>query len=88
MASCDPQSLINNANCLSCLTPFQLALVQTQLLCELLQAGGVGGNSCLLCGLVPPTAAPACSCALYYNSSVGSFYYWDAANSVWVPLIV
>jgi hypothetical protein len=87
MASCDVQSLLDNANCFSCLFPFQIQLIQTQLLCEILSSGGAAGDSCLMCGAADPVAVPTCDCALYYNRSTGSFWFWDAPFVAWVRLI-
>ncbi len=87
MASCDVQSLLNDANCFACLFPFQLSVIQTQLLCEILSGGGGGGSSCLLCGTVDPVVAPVCDCALYYNRATASFWYFDSGTATWVMLI-
>jgi len=87
MASCDVQGLLRDANCFSCLFPFQLQLIQTQLLCEILSSGGGGGSSCLLCGAADPVVDPACECALFYNRTTGSFWYWDDTGVSWVRLI-
>lgn len=37
MATCSAQDLLNVAKCFSCLSPYQLALIQTSLLCQILQ---------------------------------------------------
>lgn len=37
MATCSAQDLMNAANCFASLSPYQLALVQTSLLCKILQ---------------------------------------------------
>jgi len=87
MASCDVQDLLNDSSCFACLYPFQLSVIQTQLLCEILHAGGGSGNSCLMCGDADPVAAPNCECALYYNRSTSSFWYWDDNLSIWAMLI-
>lgn len=49
--------------------------------------GGGSGSSCLLCGAADPVAAPSCTCALYYNVTTGSFWYWDNTGAAWVMLI-
>lgn len=89
MADCSPQSLLEDASCFACHTDGELMIIQTQLLCEILQAGGGGGNSCLLCGVVDPVADPDCDCAIYYNTAVGSFWIWDdgALPPQWRPII-
>jgi len=86
MASCDVQSLLSSANCFSCLSEHQLATIQAQLLCEILNAGG-SGEGCILCGDVDPVDVPDCSCALAYNRTNGSFWYWDGTLAQWVLLI-
>lgn len=87
MASCDVQDLLDDANCFACLFPFQLSIIQTQLLCEILNAGGAGAPSCLLCGNSDPVTPPDCTCALYYNRSTSSFWYWDSNLAIWAMLI-
>lgn len=89
MASCDPQTLLNNSQCFACFPVSQLALIQTELLCEILNAGGTGGRGCILCGTTDPVDAPApvCECALYYNRTNSSFYYWDQVALAWAALI-
>jgi len=37
MATCSAQDLLTAANCFDCLTPFQLQLARTSLLCQILQ---------------------------------------------------
>lgn len=87
VATCDVQSLMNEAACFDCLDLRQLSVLQTQLLCEILQAGGAGGQSCIVCGDTDPVADPNCTCALGYNRSTGSFWYWDDSLGQWVQLI-
>lgn len=43
MATCDPQALLNSANCFDCLTNQQLEQVQVQMLCDLVNGGLAGG---------------------------------------------
>lgn len=43
MATCDPQALLNAANCFDCLTNQQLEQVQVQMLCDLVNGGLAGG---------------------------------------------
>ena len=87
MAQCDVSSLMQSAKCFDCLTPHQLDVLQTQLLCEILVSGGAGGKTCLLCGVVDPTAVPSCDCAIYYNTANGTFWVWDAGLVKWEVLI-
>lgn len=37
MAVCSPEDLLNTSKCFACLTPYQLELVKTALLCQILQ---------------------------------------------------
>lgn len=87
MASCDAGSLLQSAcdNKLECLENRQIWIVIAQLLCEILQSGGGGGNSCIICADVDPVDAPACPCAIYYNRQTLAFWAW---TGVWSPFIV
>lgn len=87
MATCDVQSLLADGKCFAGVPLPQLMAVQTQLLCEILQAGGVGTSSCLVCGDTDPVADPACTCALGYNRLTGAFFMWDDSQTAWLPLI-
>ena len=44
MAQCDITSILEDGACFACLTDYQLELVQAQLLCDILAAGGGGGS--------------------------------------------
>jgi len=44
MATCNYQSLLNNAACFNCLSPGEQDILELQLLCEILNAGGTGGG--------------------------------------------
>jgi hypothetical protein len=85
LADCSVPSLLESANCFGCLTIPQLYIIQTQLLCEILHAGGGAGQSCLLCGDVDPTDDPNCDCAIYYRKDTQQFWDWDGAT--WQPFI-
>jgi hypothetical protein len=87
-ADVSPQGLMNQASCYSCMTPGEWQLMSLSLLALLVNSGGTGGGSCLLCGTVDPTTPPSCTCAIYYNRATGSFWDWDADNNVWVAFIV
>lgn len=51
-------------------------------------ASGGSGTSCILCGAVDPVAAPGtCTCATYYNTANGGWFYWDNPTLAWVQLI-
>lgn len=87
MAATDVQSLLTAGKCFEHLPVAQVLGIQTQLLCEILQAGGVSANSCLVCGDTDPVADPACDCALGYNRLTGAFFMWDDSQTAWLPLI-
>lgn len=82
----DISALLAEAKCFQCLSDRELQYVQSQLLCNI-DAGGTGGSGCMLCGIVDPTTAPDCDCALYYNTVTSSLWYWDGAQAQWFPLI-
>lgn len=44
MAVCNLTDILEDGACFSCLTNYQLELVQAQLLCDILAAGGGGGG--------------------------------------------
>lgn len=52
--TCDPNSLIQAANCFQCLSHQQLEMVKAYLLCQILQNGGTSTGT----QLVPYTVAP------------------------------
>jgi len=90
MADCSVQSLLTSSNCFGCLTIPQLYIIQTQLLCEILHAGGGGGQSCLTCSIdTDPVDPPLCDCAIHYRKDISKFWYWDAetAGGTWFPFI-
>lgn len=88
MANVDVQSLLNDAKCLECLTPGQLSLVRTEVLIELLQAGGTGGNGCIVCSQSSdPSTAPSCDCAIAYRRDNGNFWTWNSATANWDKII-
>lgn len=90
MAECDVAALMQDAKCFDCLTQHQMEMLQTQLLCEILQSGGGGGASCLLCGTEDPEDAPLCDCAIYFKRTPdgnGEFWYWDSDMAQWIKFI-
>lgn len=91
MADCSVQTLLASA----CSSGFngrnqgELLAIIAQLLCEILHAGGGGGQSCLLCSVASdPVDAPTCDCAIYYRKDISKFWYWDAEALTWFPFIV
>lgn len=83
MANTNANALLQSAcaSGISCLTERELLIVLAQLACEILQSGGGGGSSCLLCGVGPPVAAPACDCALYYDRAGATLSAWDSTGA-------
>jgi len=80
MATCDTASLFANSSCFTCLTLGQWQILELQLLCEILNAGGAGGAG-ILCGTGAPTSTPTVSCTLYIDTNTGTLYEWY--NSAW-----
>jgi hypothetical protein len=87
VADLSPQALMNQVSCYACLSPGQWQLLSLAMLSLLVQAGGTGGGSCLLCGTVNPTTAPSCTCAIYYNRATGGFWDWDSDLNQWVQFL-
>ena len=90
MADCSTETLLASARCFAgCSSPAQLMLIQTQLLCEILAAGGGGGGGggtgSVLCGAGAPASTPT-GCAIYYQTDTGSIWIWDGAS--WVLRVV
>lgn len=86
MTVADVQQIMSEAACLCSLTSRQVQIATLEVLLEILQAGGIGGQSCLLCDTADPTLPPACDCAIHYRTDTGVFWFWDGA--AWVPFIV
>lgn len=85
MAQCDAKSLLQSAcnSGIACLDEQKLAIVTAQLVCEILQAGGGGGGSCIVCGDTDPVADPDCDCAFGYNRLTGAEFIWDDTFGIW-----
>jgi len=60
MAQCNIQTLLNNAACFANLPPGMWDVIELQLLCEILNAGGGGGSGApdYIAYAGPPTVAP------------------------------
>lgn len=89
MATCNVQSLLDDASCFECLPPGLWAVLELQLLCEILAAGGGSGTSGLV-GIVDPegseTAEPG---ATYFNTANATFWVKGSGsgNTGWVQLL-
>jgi hypothetical protein len=80
---CNVQELVNSGNCFSCLTPKQLAYIQTQLLCDVLSALATPGSSVVTGGVVNPTTAPSGTYGIYYRTDTGAVWVWN--GTAWIP---
>lgn len=85
MADCSVSTLLEQAKCFAgCASPAQLMMIQTQLLCEILAAGGGGGGgsgvTCL--DASDPVDPPITGCGIAYRKDNGSIFIWD--GSTWV----
>lgn len=66
--------------CYRCISDFQSAeLFLLNTIATNGTGGGGSGSGSVLCGAVPPVAAPTGSCALYYDTVSTALYYWDGA---------
>lgn len=80
--SCDPQTLVSEANCiLSCMLPHQMKAAEILLLCNLASASSSSGA--VLCGHGAPVADPGVSCAIYYDLDQGDVYKWRDSTGDW-----
>lgn len=86
MATCDPQTLLQDAKCFVPLPADQRQAIMVQLLCEILQGGGTGGT-CIVCleGSAAPTDPATCPCSIAYNG-LGQFWFWDNLTTSWFPV--
>lgn len=89
MARCDVQALLTEASCFECLPPGLWAVLELQLLCEIVAAGGGSGSGGTV-GVVNPegvvTADPGAS---YYNTANSSFWIKSSGtgNTGWTELL-
>ena len=83
MANCSVDSLLSDAACFACLDEGERSIVRTQLMCEILQAGGGTGSVCIRCGSGPPAFDPNCDCAFYYDPATGEEWLWDESGGAW-----
>lgn len=79
MATCNYQTLLSNAACFANLPPGMMEIIELQLLCEILSAGGGGGGGSVqvisTTDTNPNTAAITPS-----NVNIGAFWYQDPAT--------
>jgi hypothetical protein len=91
MASCDTQTLLDRAQCFSCLQTTQIDILKLQLLCDISASiGGSTGGGGMTCGAADPVNPPTdpTACSLYANTTNNSLWYWNNATAAWVALIV
>lgn len=75
------------AKCMRIIPPGMRDEVVIYLLCQILEAGGTSGSSCLVCigsATSPPNPA-TCDCSIAYNDQ-NEFWFWDSVNSIWSPV--
>jgi hypothetical protein len=79
--TCDVQTLITDAACLTCIPPGMQSLVNTALLCNIASAisAATGAAGQVTCGNGAPSTAPTPGCGIYYDKVSTAFYYWDGA---------
>ncbi len=88
MALCDVQTLMNSAACFACLPPGTQQIIELQLLCEILNAGGgSGGNPQVFQGHGAPSGLQAGQvaglAALYTDVDNGVLYTWSIDGQNW-----
>lgn len=83
MADVSANTLIESINCLQCLRPYQIPLIQIALLQQLVEAitGTDAGTGVVVCGVGPPVAAPATGCGLYIQTDTGTL--WTYFGGSW-----
>lgn len=86
MAECDFSQLMQDTASLAGKSQHDLLRIIVGVECELLQSGGLGGQSCILCGDVNPTDDPLCDCAYYYNKSTFGEFIWDDDAGTWLQI--
>lgn len=87
MADCDPSTWLASTGRMSDSSRHDLLRMILGVLCEILQAGGIGGNSCITCGTSDPVADPDCTCAFYYRTDTGAEWIWDDGGSQWLQIL-
>ncbi len=82
MAECSAQDLLEAGKCFQCATKKELAIIQLQLLCEILDGGGGGGTQVF--DTYPAAPTDPTKAALSYPSGGGTLYQWDVASQTWL----
>jgi hypothetical protein len=87
MADVSSNALIESINCLQCLRPYQIPLIQIALLQQiaLVALNPAPVNTPVQCGVVDPVLPPVGACGIYYRTDNGGVWVWDGA--VWQPVI-
>jgi hypothetical protein len=79
MSTCNVQSLLKNAACFNCLSPGEWDIVELQLLCEILSAGGGSASNGITCanyGGGTPSFVPASGCGMALDTSNNVVWYY------------
>jgi hypothetical protein len=77
--TCNPETLMQSAACLDCLTTKQLEMVKAYLLCQLFTMGGSGALSALkqvFSGSGEPTITPTATDAIWINTDDQTMRTW------------
>lgn len=75
MAVCNPNTVLADAGCFMCLTPGQVELVITQLLCNISGGGGGTGSSCCHSGTGSPEGVVSGDPGHTYVDTSNGFFY-------------
>ena len=83
MADVSNNGLIEQINCLQCLRPYQIPLIQIALLQQIIEAitGTDSGTGVVVCGSGPPVVAPPTGCGLYIDILTGIL--WQYYSGSW-----
>ncbi len=87
MAACDVNSLARDASCFACQPPGVWPILELQLLCNILAAGGGGSGSALqqvYIGRDPALPDDPTKPALSFPSGGGTITQFDVLSQTWV----
>jgi len=85
MAQCNVNDLMRDASCFTCLSPGIWQVLELQLLCNILAAGGGGAGSIQVYeGRDPALPDDPTKAALSYPTGGGSLTQWDVPSQTWV----